>query len=418
LDDGTLHTISTTDMKNRLELFREKIAAFDGAADPIHAIEKGYFTEEPHQSSTNALFKRISLRPQSKILLIGGIGSGKTTQLLRLQQLFQQHPDSGIYPHYIDVTEYTKPNDIQAGTLDAIIGLELISLLEKNGLQVDEIRRTYIKEFAYGSAISDRELRQLTLAATNITKNISNILPGVLSSRPRSADSLNRSVQVLASLVEDFQNKFKQTPYFLFDGLDRVDETENFTRMVSSASQQNTGIGFTIVGAASLIYSSFIDSIDGIFNHVEYRSAFDVEQDEEARTFFENVLIVRAGQGFSQEAEMQDLIRFSGGVLRDLVNLAQESIQEAYLADAETIEPEHVAKAVRSMGRAKMLGLDKERYRTLANLTQHQLETLTSPEEIYLLSSGRILEYRFPDRRFDIHPVLKELLVGSKGAKS
>jgi type IV secretory pathway ATPase VirB11/archaellum biosynthesis ATPase len=71
-------------MKNRLELFRSQIAAFDGAADPMSAISKGYFIEEPHQSSTNALFKRISLRPQSKILLIGGIGSGKTTQLLKL----------------------------------------------------------------------------------------------------------------------------------------------------------------------------------------------------------------------------------------------------------------------------------------------------------------------------------------------
>lgn len=107
-------------MKNRLELFRSQIAAFDGAADPMNAISKGYFIEEPHQSSTNALFKRISLRPQSKILLIGGIGSGKTTQLLRLQQLFQEAPDTGISPHYIDVTEYTKPNDLQVGTLDAI----------------------------------------------------------------------------------------------------------------------------------------------------------------------------------------------------------------------------------------------------------------------------------------------------------
>jgi energy-coupling factor transporter ATP-binding protein EcfA2 len=418
LDDGTLHTISTREMKNRLELFREKIAAFDGAADPIHALEKGYFTEEPHQSSTNALFKRISLRPQSKILLIGGIGSGKTTQLLRLQQLFQQNPDTGIYPHYVDITEYTEPNDIQPGTLDAIISLELISLLEKNGFRVDETRKNYIKEFAYGSIISDRDLRDLTLSITNVAQNRSIRVPGVLSSHPRSPDSLKRSVQVLSSLGQDFQDKFKQTPYFLFDGLDRVDETEKFTQMVSSASQQNTEIGFTIVGAASLIYSSFIDSIDGIFNHVEYRSAFDVEQDEEARTFFESVLIARSGQGFFQEAALQDLIRFSGGILRDLVNLAQESIQEAYLADAETIEPEHVAKAVRSMGRAKMLGLDKERYSTLANLTQHQLENLTSPEEIYLLYSGRILEYRFPDRRFDIHPVLKELLVGTKGAKS
>ncbi len=405
-------------MKNRLELFREKIAAFDGAADPIHAIEKGYVIEEPHQSSTNALFKRISLRPQSKILLIGGIGSGKTTQLLRLQQLFQQNPETGIYPHYIDVTKYTQPNELKVGTLDAIVGLELISLLEKNGFQVDEIRRTYFKEFAYGYTLSGQHLQELAWQVANTVQSISKRLPGVLSSHPRSSDSLNQLAQIIFTLIEDFCNKFKQAPYFLFDGLDRVDEIEKFTQMVSSASRQNIEVGFTIVGTASILYSSFIDSIDGIFNHVEYRSAFDVMQDEEARTFFERVLIARAGQDFFQEAALQDLMRFSGGVLRDLVNLAQESIQEAYLADAETVDREHVGQAVRSMGRAKMLGLDRERYNTLERLTNSKLDNLTSPEEIYLLSSGRILEYRFPDRRFDIHPVLRELLVGAKGAKS
>jgi energy-coupling factor transporter ATP-binding protein EcfA2 len=415
LDDGTLHTISTTEMKNRLELFREKIAAFDGAADPIHALEKGYFTEEPHQSSTNALFKRISLRPQSKILLIGGIGSGKTTQLLRLQQLFQQHPDSGICSHYIDVTEYTKPNELKAGILDAIVGLELMKFFTINRVSVDQNIKKSIQEFAYGHTV----LKYYEEPPDDYEPDeyeYYDRLPGVLSPPYYSRDSANGLTQVLSSLIENFQSNFQQTPYFLFDGLDRIDEVQKFTKMVVS-DLQHANIGFAIVGANSLLHSSFINSIDGIFNHVEYRSAFEVEQDEEAHDFFKRVLLARSDQDFFQEAALQDLIRFSGGVLRDLVNLAQESIQEAYLADAETIDREHVAKAVRSMGRAKMLGLDKERYNTLEKLTKSKLDNLTSPEAIYLLSSGRILEYRFPGPRFDIHPVLKELLVGSKGAK-
>jgi hypothetical protein len=97
--------------------------------------------------------------------------------------------------------------------------------------------------------------------------------------------------------------------------------------------------------------------------------------------------------------------------LRDLINLAQESIQEAYLADAEIVNITHVRKAVSSMGRAKMLGLDGNQSITLKNLADRMFNIPTSPEEIYLLSGGRILEYRFPERRFDIHPVLKKLLV-------
>ncbi len=402
-------------MKNRLELFRSQIAAFDGAADPMNAISKGYFIEEPHQSSTNALFKRISLRPQSKILLIGGIGSGKTTQLLRLQQLFHQVPDTGIYPHYVDVTQYTKPNDIQVGTLDVIVALELIAILKQNGFQIDEERRTSIQNFAYGYTLKEdqvnlmelvRKKQQMILAQP---QQFMMPVPGILSSPPRSTGSLDRLAKVISSLVEDFKTQFQKTPYFLFDGLDRIDESKTFISMASS-DLQNSDIGFIIVGATSLFYSSFIDSIDTIFSHIEYRSAFDVDRDEEARAFFERVLLTRSGQNFFQKDALEDLIGLSGGVLRDLINLAQESIQEAYLADAEIVDREHVEKAVRSMGRAKMLGLDSEQSATLINLANQILKVPTSPEKIYLLSGGRILEYRFPERRFGVHPVLKKLL--------
>jgi energy-coupling factor transporter ATP-binding protein EcfA2 len=407
-------------MINRLELFRSQIAAFDGAADPMNAISKGYFIEEPRQSSTNALFKRISLRPQSKILLIGGIGSGKTTQLLKLQKIFQEAPDTGIYPHYIDVTEYTKPNDLQVGILDAIVGLEMIAFLEKKGFLVNQSRKEYIRGFAYGHTVAEYVEEEPPVDYDNYDDGyLYTKIPGVLSSHPRSIDSLDRLAQELSSLIEDYQTNLKQKPYFLFDGLDRVDESKKFTIMVS-ADLQNAGIGFAIVGASSLLYSSFIDSIDSInsiFNHIEYRAAFDVKQDEEAHNFFESVLLARSSQDFFQQAALRDLARLSGGVLRDLINLGQESIQEAYLADAETVDREHVEKAVRSMGRAKILGLNNKQYSTLKSLVNNKIDIPTSPEEIYLLSTGKILEYRFPERRFDLHPVLKEVLVGSKGSK-
>ena len=404
-------------MINRLELFRSQIAAFDGAADPMSAISKGYFIEEPQQSSTNALFKRISLRPQSKILLIGGIGSGKTTQLLRLQQLFQQAPDTGIYPHYVDITKYMKPNDLQVGTLDAIVSLEIMTSLEKKGFSVDKDEKEYIQEFAYGRTVAEcyAEL-EASDDYQDDDEYVYTKVPGVLSSHPRSFDSLDGLAQVLLSLVEDCQTEFQQRPYFLFDGLDRVDELKKITRIVS-ADLQNAGIGFAIVGASSLLYSSFvnnIDTIDSIFNHIEYRAAFDIRQDEETHNFFEWVLFARSTQGFFQEAALQDLIKFSGGILRDLINLAQESIQEAYLADAETIDRDHVEKAVHSMGRANILGLNNKQYSALKNLVNSKLDIPTSPEEMYFLSTGKILEYRFPERRFDLHPVLKEILVRAR----
>jgi energy-coupling factor transporter ATP-binding protein EcfA2 len=398
-------------MTNRLELFRQQIAAFDGAGDPGGAIDKGYYIEEPHHSSTQTLFKRISLRPQSKNLLIGGIGSGKTTQLLRLQQLFQETPGADIYPHYVDVTQYTDSNDIQVGTLDVIIGLKLVEILSSEEIELDSSVVKSLEEYAYGSTrkiqVSSSPLANLEGILGTRTQTIHR--PGVLSPKPSGNGSHHQLIEILSDLNDSFRKTFQQSPYFLFDGLDRLDEAEKFMK-IASPDLLTAEIGFLIVGASSLPYSSFVDSLDSVFNHLEYRSAFDVEKDEEAYRFFEDILAARSIERLFEKAAVQHLVHLSGGLLRDLINLTQEAIQEAYLDDAETIAPQHVEKAVTSMGRAKLLGLGKSQHDTLRSLVDGELEVPTSPEEIYLLSSGRILEYRFPQRRFALHPVLQELL--------
>jgi len=63
-------------MSDRLQFFREQMAAFEGTSDPQKAIEKGYFIKQPRNSMANTIANRIALRPSSSHLLIGGIGSG------------------------------------------------------------------------------------------------------------------------------------------------------------------------------------------------------------------------------------------------------------------------------------------------------------------------------------------------------
>ncbi len=41
---------SSKEMSDRLQLFREQMAAFEGTSDPQKAIEKGYFIQQPRHS--------------------------------------------------------------------------------------------------------------------------------------------------------------------------------------------------------------------------------------------------------------------------------------------------------------------------------------------------------------------------------
>jgi hypothetical protein len=395
-------------MENRLTLFRRQMSAFDGAADPRDAIEKGFYIQEPDHSATTRLVKRICLKADSRYLLTGGIGSGKTTQLFRIEQLLK---DTDIYPHYVDVTEYENPEEIQAGLLRSIAGLELIALLRNAGVTLDVDVFKTINEYAYGKSVevegggipsSQQLLSLLSPPKTTVHRR------GVLS--PNRTNQSDRVSQSLMILVKEFEQKFKKKLFFLFDGLDRISNVENFIQAASDRLD-DSGVGFLIVGPIRLLHSSFTDSIDSHFSHVEYRSAFDVQNDSEAYSFFEKIIICRSTKDFFQSDALKQIIISSGGVLRDLINLTQASIQEAYLSDAESVESQHVENAVNLLGRAKILGLNADENVALERIVNgNELSSITLPEEISLLANGRILEYKYPEHHFEVHPVLETLL--------
>jgi energy-coupling factor transporter ATP-binding protein EcfA2 len=400
-------------MENRLEFFRRQMAAFDGAADPRGEIERGLYIEEPEHSATGQLFKRICLKPNSRNLLVGGIGSGKTTQLLRLEQLLQ---DTDIYPCYIDVTTYDNSDNIQESLLDVIVGLELIDLLGQAKIDLDKQLISRITECAYGRL---EEVDILTGFSFQQSKFINDVVAGrkrkVLrgGTIPTPAENRKDTIrQDISALIEEFQKSFLKTPFFLFDGLDRMNNIEKFIRTASSGLR-DVPSGFIIVAPISLLYSEFAKSIDVIFNHFEYRSTFDIENAPESYNFFAQILSSRATKDFLSEPALKKLIYMSGGILRDLINLTQEAIQEAYLSDAEQLEERHVDSAVRSFGRAKILGVSDDESEILGKLMnddKQQLFIPTSSEGIMLLANAKILEYRYPKRRFVVHPVLQPLL--------
>ena len=115
-------------MSNRLKLFRERMAAFEGAANPSEAIESGYYVHAPGKLLVDTISGRIALRPSSSHLLLGGIGSGKTTQLLvACKQIIEIEDTHAIY---VDVSLYTDISKLKSGIITAIIGLELANLMK------------------------------------------------------------------------------------------------------------------------------------------------------------------------------------------------------------------------------------------------------------------------------------------------
>jgi hypothetical protein len=398
------------------------MAAFEGAADPQKSIESGYYVTEPRKSSSS-LITRVALRPAATHLLIGGIGSGKTTQLLVACDQFNRI--EGVYAHYVDISSYVDVSKISINVLTAISGLVLSQLTKDSSDERIQQYRDVIRKKAYGYSeyIPPKNLVDL---AASIQQNLflrTIVLPNPEPLTPKivthkgilpAQDGKDPQNQLLIAI--NYLNKAIRSTHgkiiFLFDGLDRLDNAQLFSQIVTNDVQtiSASGIGIVLVGPLLAAYSQYRDIIEPAVNYTSYQSCFDLEKDPEAREFFEEIINVRSQKGFIEKSALLSLINYSGGVLRDLINLTQASVEEAYVSDEEHLEQIHVETAADSFGKAKLLGVSDQDLEVLKQVAETGKFIPRTDEEIRLLVTGRILEYQYPTRRFIVHPTLQPLI--------
>ncbi len=99
------------------------MARVNGAADPADSISQGFYIA-PKDSVARRIAARLDLRPASSHLVVGGVGSGKTTQLLITRDiLLAEHPDAVAV--YVDLSLHQDLDKLQPGSLLALAGLTL-----------------------------------------------------------------------------------------------------------------------------------------------------------------------------------------------------------------------------------------------------------------------------------------------------
>jgi hypothetical protein len=399
-------------MSNRLKFYREQMAAFEGTADPGKAIASGYYVPAP-RTSPSSLLSRVALRPAAKHLLIGGIGSGKTTQLLITCNQLNDIENTCAY--YIDAGSYCDISNISPDSLTVIAGLFLSKHVEgHNDDQKKNIYHRLIQNRAYGHWEPDHndeddipDVPDDLLALPDVDNFTWR--KGILEESKKRTD-----LSDLIEAITYLKNLIKDEIIFFIDGLDRIDNAKLFARIVTKDVQaiSSAGIGIVLVGPLLTAYSQYRDIIEPSVNYTSYQSCFDIENDPEARIFFEKILKIRSQEGFIEQSALESLVNFSGGVLRDLISLTQSSIEEAYVSDDDSLKlkQSHVEVAADSFGRAKLLGVSDQDLEVLKKVAETGKFIPRTDEEVRLLVTGRILEYQYPAKRFSVHPILKSLI--------
>jgi len=89
-------------------------------------VTPGGDPSDPTQPAIHEAFATAAeLQPGVQMALVGGVGSGKTTELLLTKETLKRHPDAiNLYMEAADFTDFLHVNP---GAMLAIIGLRLIS---------------------------------------------------------------------------------------------------------------------------------------------------------------------------------------------------------------------------------------------------------------------------------------------------
>ncbi len=308
--------------------------------------------------------------------MVGGVASGKTTQLYVARERLKAVGD--VCAIYMDVSLLIEPNEVKVGQFVFLAGRALSRELsgDQRTDEVDAALAVLRKFHSY----SNRELVDSTgIVAEALRQRCPHIVP-------------------------------------LIDSLDRMSNLARFAGIVEDgiSALRSLGIGIIIIGPLTALYGLQRTTLDR-FDRTWHLPTVDVQNDADGREFLLAVLRARDTDGLLADEAAVRLAALSGGVLRDLIGLTQAAAEEAYVDGAEHIRAEHVDLAADQLGRKHLVAVDSEQLAVLQRVRTQGTFVQTSEKDLALLATRRVLEYANGKPRFAVHPTLEPLLAQIAG---
>ena len=363
---------------------------------------------DPKQPPIHEVFADTAeLNRGTQMALVGGMGCGKTTELLLTMDRLRRHDDAVNV--FLDAAEFTDFSEANAGAMLAAIGLRLFAQIDQRfGEPPKPVRSAGV------------QLRKLALGTTEWTDGsdpdygqdgmVPVRVPGLM--RPRFPALKERVAEVkglLEVVLFPFQERDSQVTVAV-DGLDRLIEPTRFREFAEQDLRAVRGMQVTIIVAAPLLLwydsSRFLQDYFDVVKHIPAAVA-----DPKENSFLKDILKRRGAGELMSAASINDICRFSGGVLRDVMELAQSAAQYAYRDAEDRIGKQHIRAAVRQLGNRYLAGIGAAQEWRIEHLLRGREFSPDDPVSRDLLVSRRVLEYsRGGLEYFRVHPALVEVL--------
>jgi ABC-type dipeptide/oligopeptide/nickel transport system ATPase component len=349
----------------------------------------------------------------SQMALVGGIGSGKTTELLLTQKELSRHSDAVNI--FVDMADYKDLSEISPGAILATAGIQLYRhLVKKTGSKKlpDAVRTAWLelRELAFGKTkwIDPEAFDPHDDESGDDLVPVE--VPGVMklkfpALRGQVVEILGQLLTIASPLLED-----EAQITLLVDGLDRLIRPELFREFAEQDLRALRGTKISVIIVAPLLFlydkSRFVQDYFDMVKHIPAVAA-----DSQHSAFLRQILERRGALELMGRAEVSTIAKYSGGVLRDLLTLARSSAEYAYRDDEDRIGRRHVNAAIKQLGNRYLVGLGNTQKRLLRRLAEDgefPIENTTARE---LLVNRQVLDYfKGGLESFAVHPALAKVL--------
>jgi Cdc6-like AAA superfamily ATPase len=349
----------------------------------------------------------------SQMALVGGIGSGKTTELLLTQKELSRHSDAVNV--LVDMADYTDLSQISPGAILATAGFRVYphvcSRLRKMGEELPEdVKSAHmrLREVAFGKTewVPADRLDDWDAAPDMVQVNVPGLMKLRLPALRRKVTEVQELLVSIASPLLEFGDQIT----LLIDGLDRLIRPDLFREFAEQDLQALRGTKISVIIVVPLLFlydkGRFLQDYFDLVKHIPAAAA-----DPKNSAFLRQILERRGAPAFMDRTEIAAIAKYSGGVLRDLLTLARSSTEYAYRDAEDRIGRRHVNAAIKQLGNRYLVGLGNSQKRLLRRLSEEgefPIENSTARE---LLVNRQVLEYfKGGLEYFAVHPALTKVL--------
>ncbi len=356
--------------------------------DPLEPIPLGSeaYCQRP-EPPLERLAATLRLTRQPSLYLVSGhIGSGKSTELFRLVESL-----SGTHRCFLEQVDA----DLRRGAVDdeAFIGLlKLATGALRDGAQSGELKLTKAK---------------VTDAGTKITS------AGIMS--PQSQETSSASLEDVVADTNQVRSQWDEEPLVVLDGFDKVNLAELERLFVAVSSWGALPVSVVLTVPLSFLFTPLYARSQSLFASTAVVPAIRLRHrngsvDPKGAKWMRSILRQRGvGELFTPEAA-DHLITQTGGILRDLLRVARESVLTAHLRQAKRVVLEYAQDAVKDFSLSVSRAVSPEDLRLLCAVHRAG-RVIGNSSFLEMIDSGQIIEYRNGSNWYAIHPLLEDAVV-------